>query len=47
MERCYLTHVFERFVAIIMHLAERNTAFHGTVDKLYSKSDDNFQGQIE
>jgi hypothetical protein len=47
MERCHLASVFERLVAILIHVAERNTAFRGTVDKLYSKSDDNFLSQIE
>jgi hypothetical protein len=47
MERCHLTSVFKRLVAIIIHLAERNSAFRGTMDKLYNKSNGNFLGQIE
>jgi hypothetical protein len=47
MERCHLTSVFKRLVAVIIHLAERNIALSGTVDKLYNKSNGNFLGQIE
>jgi hypothetical protein len=30
-----------------MHLAERNIALRGTLDKLYNKSNGNFLGQVE
>jgi hypothetical protein len=46
-ERCRLRSIFERLVAIIVHLAERSIAFLGTVNKLYSKSNGNFLGHIE
>ena len=39
--------VFQRLLAIIQHLAEKNLAFRGSVDRLYEPNNGNFLGLIE
>jgi hypothetical protein len=47
MERRHLTSIFEKLAEIIIHLADRNTAFRGRVNKLHDKGKDNSQSHIE
>ncbi|XP_046492925.1 zinc finger MYM-type protein 1-like [Neodiprion pinetum] len=46
-EETYWKQVLERLVAIIKHLAKRNMAFRGTVDRLYEPNNGNFLSQVE
>ena len=39
--------VFQRLLAIIQYLAEKNLAFRGSVDRLYEPNNGNFLGLIE
>lgn len=46
-EKMKLCQVFERFVAVVQFLAERNLAFRGSVEKLGNPNNGNFIGMIE